>query len=468
MSTMSLPEAKGRQKEVLALPYQGTYVVLGTAGSGKTTMAIHRALLLADLCAPGEKVLLTTFNKALAGYLGYLNEDQVSRLDILNYHKWARWFLINNGCFASDKLVNPNMQQWVKRILMNKQRQVKSSILNKDAGFFIDEFQWIQRMGITDAEEYLNIPRIGRSEKLEKNARTVCFELYKEYLHLRNQEGYKCDWGDMAGLVVNTIESGKSNSPYRHVIIDEGQDFSPMMLKSLAMIIPQNGSLLYFGDNAQQIYGRRISWRKAGLRNPRIWRFEQNYRNSRPITELAVAISNHPYFIRDEDLVYPHNSRAEGPKPTLVSYRSEADEINAIVRVGISESRTRRLAILVRTSSEISRLTNALIAAGRKPELIAEGNSQAWSNVPGISVGTYHSAKGLEFESVFLPFCSNAYLPCPRKVESIGNVEDAMVEEIKLLYVGVTRARSRLVLSFTDTVTDLLPSNNELYQRLER
>ena len=65
-----LPQPVGRQKEVLALPPQAHAVVLGTAGSGKTTLAIHRALFLAhpntDHCG---RTLLVTFNQTLVKYL---------------------------------------------------------------------------------------------------------------------------------------------------------------------------------------------------------------------------------------------------------------------------------------------------------------------------------------------------------------------------------------------------------------
>jgi len=57
------------------------------------------------------------------------------------------------------------------------------------------------------------------------------------------------------------------------------------MLQSLVAAVPEGGSITFFGDVAQQIYGGRISWRNAGLQvdNSHIWRFDQNYRNSKEI-----------------------------------------------------------------------------------------------------------------------------------------------------------------------------------------
>ena len=97
---------------------------------------------------------------------------------------------------------------------------------------------------------------------------------------------------------------------YRHIVIDEGQDFSPMMLRSLAAAVPSDGSLTFFGDTAQQIYGNKVSWRDAGLHVQKPWHFEENYRNTPEIARLAMAIAAMPYFHGTADLVVPRTVRA--------------------------------------------------------------------------------------------------------------------------------------------------------------
>lgn len=69
----SLPQPTGRQKEVLDLSEEGHTVVLGTAGSGKTTLAILRSLYLSDPATDhGGRTLLVTFNKCLVTYMRHL------------------------------------------------------------------------------------------------------------------------------------------------------------------------------------------------------------------------------------------------------------------------------------------------------------------------------------------------------------------------------------------------------------
>ena len=87
---------QGKQLEVMALPPTGHTVVLGTAGSGKTTVALQRARYLANL--PNKpKVLLVTFNNALVQYINSLGDTDYSNLVVESYHKFARGYLNSRG-----------------------------------------------------------------------------------------------------------------------------------------------------------------------------------------------------------------------------------------------------------------------------------------------------------------------------------------------------------------------------------
>ena len=81
----------GKQVEVLGINDGGHYVVLGTAGSGKTTIALLRAINLANL-PENDKVLLVTFNGALVEYMKGI-EKISGKLRIENYHKFAKGYL---------------------------------------------------------------------------------------------------------------------------------------------------------------------------------------------------------------------------------------------------------------------------------------------------------------------------------------------------------------------------------------
>lgn len=116
---MALPQPKGKQLEVLDLKPEGHNVVLGTAGSGKTTLAIYRAIYLATL-DDKEKVMLVTFNTTLVKYLEAIVGSEIPRnIEVRNYHKFARGYLISTS-FAStvsarQDYIFDSMQLWTKR-----------------------------------------------------------------------------------------------------------------------------------------------------------------------------------------------------------------------------------------------------------------------------------------------------------------------------------------------------------------
>ena len=159
---------------------------------------------------------------------------------------------------------------------------------------------------------------------------------------------------------------------YRHVVIDEGQDFTPEMVRSLALAVPEDGSVTLFGDVAQQIYGRRISWADAGLEIDEPWRYEKNYRNSPQIAALGLAIAAMPYYEGEPDMVAPTEFAADGPPAALVRFSSESDEIAFV----IEQARRPR-----------SPAASASCSGGAKTSV----SSAAHSEEPSTSTGTWPS-----------------------------------------------------------------------------
>ena len=86
----------GKQNEVLALPARGHTVVLGTAGSGKTTMALLRAIGLSNL-PNNPRVLVVTFNRALVQYMAGLGAGDLRNVTVEGFHQFARGYLNSVG-----------------------------------------------------------------------------------------------------------------------------------------------------------------------------------------------------------------------------------------------------------------------------------------------------------------------------------------------------------------------------------
>ena len=462
MQATSLPTPIGRQREVLYLPAQGHVVVLGTAGSGKTTLAILRSLHLSDQSTDhGGRTLLVTFNRCLVTYMSHLAFDGTQHpVEVRNYHHFARGYLASRNKLPPESISSPVERSTFVRLAVEEAQAagVESPILRRSVRFIDEEFQWIQQHGIVDEQGYVNTLRAGRTKtRVARDDRTILFDLYQRYLVLRRSGNKLYDWCDLASAVRNELQSDTSDRRYRHVVIDEGQDFSPEMLRSLALAIPADGSLTFFGDIAQQIYGHRISWRSAGLSPHNLWRFKENYRNTRHIARLAIALARMSHFPDDPDLVEPISPAADGPRPVLVVHSNESEELAFVIDHARMRAKTGTTAILFRTRDQ-ERSAQRLSGATRLHREL-----DRWPTGPGLFYGTYHSAKGLEFDTVFLPFLSDCRWPDRQDVEDIG-VQEATIRDARLLYVGITRAKSGLILTYTGRLTRLLPTAKDLYQ----
>ncbi|MGK3996578.1 3'-5' exonuclease [Sorangium sp. So ce1024] len=460
-----LPRPVGRQKEVLALPASGHTVVLGTAGSGKTTLAIHRAAYLANTATDhGGRTLLVTFNKCLVAYLQSLSGGGLRNVEVRNYHHFARGYLATRGKMAWNAIADANTTESYVQDAINavKETGEDDPLLDRPVEFIAEEFRWLSQNWIRTVDDYLEAENAGRmGSRVPLKSRPIIFTVYQHYRELRNAGGKPYDWDDLAQTVVSEFAEDDDDRYYRHVVIDEGQDFSPVMLHSLAAAIPSDGSLTFFGDMAQQIYGHKVSWRSAGLnvRDKDIWKFEQNYRNTKQIAQLALAIAQSRHYRGVADLVAPKSPVADGPLPALVDFDSEQAELRFVKDQAQKLAKTGTVAVLFRDRDLEKRLQ---IRATRLHRELA-----SWPTGPRVFYGTYHAAKGLEFDSVLIPFTSATRLPHPPDVEAFGD-GDAAARNAKLLYVAVTRAKSNLVLTHTGEPTPLLPNVNGLLQRSKR
>ena len=429
-------------------------------------MALLRARYLAErLQSPNEYVLLVTFNRALVTYMRAVSRELPSRLriEVRNYHQFARGYLGAMKRLGTRDIVDPRSRKKLfEQAVHAVRRQIpEESVWNHPVAFFVEECSWIARLGITDEQTYYELRR-RHYPQLTQSASAAILAVVKRYRLLRAAHGYRYDWDDIATIVEETLAEDASPRRYRHVVIDEGQDFSPAMIRSLVAAIPENGSLTFFGDMAQQIYGSRISWKDAGLRIDKPEFFSENYRNSSQIARLCLAMTQTPAFRGVADLVLPNEPRAAGPLPALVRCQSIEREIEWAVRHARAAGPNQSVAILVRRREDERRILQVL---GRVQRLHRELDT--WSST-GISVGTIHAAKGLEFDTVILPFCSADRLPDPQHLQAFAVAEDGIAQEARLLYVGMSRARSGLILTYTGQPTPLLPDNEGLYQHGQR
>lgn len=431
-------------------------VVLGTAGSGKSLMAIHRAARLGNPATTDNgPTLLITFNKALVAYLKQWSGGALRAVTVLNYSSWARTTAIAAGKLSgwTTFAQQAGREALVRRAVSRAMEQLPdATVLAREVRFFEDEFDWIAGMGCADERTYQEAVRVGRGGGVNRGEpRRAVWAAFCEYRSLLEASSYDEDWAGLTNLALLGLRSGSAASRYRHVVIDEAQDLSPQALRALSSLVPDGGSLTLFADYAQQLYGNRLSWTQVGIERPTIERFAENYRNSTAIARLAIAMADQGYFRDTEDLVTPTASVSPGDKPVIVDCR-DVDEHEFVIGRAREYARTQRVGIIVKSHDEIRLFRNRLGSLAME----FHGDSTEWRGDPGVTLTTYHSAKGVEFGTVILPSISAERFPDPELIEAFGERE-AIERDARLLYVGLTRARSNLILTHKGSLSRLLP-----------
>jgi len=129
------------------------------------------------------------------------------------------------------------------------------------------------------------------------------------------------------------------------------------------------------------------------------------------------------------------------------------------VRQADTLRRTNTVAVLFRDRAD-ERLVAGRLAGSTR----LHRDMIVWDPTPGIFHGTYHSAKGIEFDYVLMPFCGADRLPDPSVVEAFGD-DEALSRESRLVYVGVTRAKHGLIITHHGPLTPILPTTSGLYDK---
>lgn len=456
---------QGKQVEVLAIPPKGHTVVLGTAGSGKTTIALLRAENLANL--PGkQEVLLVTFNRALVEYMRKISNAKTSKLTVENYHKFARGYLDGRGKMKGYGIIldSEKKQYYIEQAVeCCREENPEESTLNRPVDFFVEEITFIEGFGYRRFEEYYNAARIGRaSANIKRENRKWVYAVYDKYLELREENGYKYDWEDLASYAYEELQEDERPRRYSHIIVDEGQDFSPMMIRSLVQAVAPGGSFTFLGDVAQQIYGSRISWRDSGIKADKIWTLETNYRNPASIVNFARDITESEYWKQSEDMVNASFQIAEGPRPVLIEFPKRSMEIKWIVKRGVSLSQTSSVIIICRRRSTIDVLQQELRKGGCRPTEI-DHDTPGFAEKKTVYLSTFHAAKGLEFDNVMIPFLSEKRFPDRESREECLDEMEMYADELKLLYVAATRCKYGLYMTYSCDVSSLFPVDSEHY-----
>ncbi|RMG37119.1 MAG: DNA helicase II [Gammaproteobacteria bacterium] len=280
-----------------------------------------------------------------------------------------------------------------------------------------------------------------------------CAQQLKTY-HVDLLESDAPVWERQVETVIQAVEQGHiPRAQYGAVLIDEGHDFEAEWLKLVTqMIDPETNSLLLLYDDAQSIYKKRsglgFSLSSVGIQaKGRTTVLRLNYRNTREILRYAYDFARHYLDPKaaDEDhipLVEPEAAGTSGPVPVLRQFESSEEELRyaaACIRKWQGQGiALREIGILYPGGDYGRRMANVLHASGIDRLWLGSRQHKAAYDPEAerVTVLTIHSSKGLEFRRVILI-----------GLGMLGNEDDRVAEDARLLYVGMTRAQEGLLLT---------------------
>jgi superfamily I DNA/RNA helicase len=434
----------------------------GSAGTGKTIVALHRAVFLARRHA-GAQVLLTTFSSTLANALrtklGRLagNEPDVhGRISVhsiigIGHTLYADVF--GEPVIASDALTRLLLEEAAKKV----------GDLRFSVSFLLGEWtDIVDAWQLKSWEGYRNVARLGRKTRIGGKQREVLWSIFADVRAELDKRG-KITESDMFARVTAHFEGG-SKAPFDYAVVDEAQDIGVAPLRFLvALGASRPDSLFFAGDLGQRIFQAPFSWKALGVDiRGRSHTLRINYRTSHQIRSRADRLL--PLSLADVDGTVESRkgtvSVFNGPPPTIETFDNE-DEEGAAVGNWISGRLKEgflphEIGIFVRSENELRRAAAALRQA--RADFVQLDDTMETS-AGHVFISTMHLAKGLEFRAVAVMACDDGVLPLQERIEKVSDesdLEEVCNTERHLLYVACTRARDQLLVTGVDPASEFL------------
>jgi hypothetical protein len=450
------------QRRLVERSYGGPARVSGSAGTGKTIVALHRAVTLARR-HPEARVLLTTLSKALANALKtrlqYLVGNQpkiAARIEVHSVTGVA--YDMYSAAFGQPNIASSAL---VRELL----RQAAG---HADGQRFTKRFLFGEWSDVADAwqlkswEAYRDVPRLGRKTRIggkQRETLWAIFERVRAGLAQRNI----VTWSDVFGRLTDDLAAG-TKQVFDFAVVDEAQDVGIAELRFLAAIgASRNDGLFLTGDLGQRIFQQPFSWKSLGVDiRGRSHALRINYRTSHQIRSRADRLL--PPELADVD----GNSESRrgtisvlnGIDPVIETF-ADADREAAAVGSWIAERIAagvppHEIGVFVRANSQLRRARSAVKTAGAAAVELSDKIETA----PGcISIATMHAAKGLEFRAVAVMACDDEVIPLQERIENVADeadLEEVYNTERHLLYVACTRARDHLLVTGVDPASEFL------------
>ena len=459
------------QRKLVSIQAKGPIRVLGGAGTGKTVVAMHRAVHLAKKLITEQsnrKILFTTFTKNLASDIKanikkIATDEQLARIEVVNIDGWVSRLLKQ---FNYDYKVVYDSDAKRKKCWEIGVSQAPTTPYFPDS-FYQEEWRLIvQANGIKTKQEYLKVSRIGRGTSLSRLQRSLIWPVFEEYRNQLNRNQIR-EINDAMLDAMMLINEQQLTLPYSSIIVDEAQDMGSQAFTLLRSILPeQENDLFIVGDGHQRIYRNKVILGRCGInvRGRRSQKLKINYRTTEETRRFATAIlENIPVDDLDGefDKSTDYLSLFHGDAPVVQACASFKDECQ-FIRSQIdsltgSGEPLKNICIVSRTNSLRDNYKAAFEQVGFDAYSLSSESSD--NDKPGIRFATMHRVKGLEFQYIFIAGANEGVIPLQMAItEDPVEKRDYDFNERALLHVAATRAIKGLVVTSSGVISPYLNS----------
>lgn len=470
-----------QQRKWVERNWNGPFRLAGGAGTGKTVVAIHRARRLA-LDDPAACVVLTTFTTNLAqelvSSLKKLDPDVplASELGQPGIHVKSIDALAN-GVLKDASDVSDAVADVLGVGRTDIGRRTRTDIAwntaitaagtdlderLRKAAFLQSEYEMIVLPNnVTEVGDYLTVRRAGRGVALSRRQRKAVWAVIESYRASARQAG-QIDFAETAAIAAAHLRIAGEH-PAQHVLVDEGQDFTPCHWKLIRELVADGADDIFIAEDAhQRIYGQRLVLSNYDIHTRgRSQRLRLNYRTTaQNLAWAEQVLAGEEYLDSDgnPDAADSYPSARSGPEPEVRSFETLTDELKHAAELlqrwldaGLAPE---TCAILVRDRATRERVVTGLSERGVMTRSLDSGAVPAGKPV----VLTMHRAKGTEFARVLLFGLNKDSVPMGLEAYEYDPLElaAAMLRERSLIYVAASRARDELVVSYSGAPSALL------------
>lgn len=439
------------QRALVERAFSGPARVAGSAGTGKTIVAIHRAVRLARE-NPAAKILLASFSQPLADALAKKllvlapeTGGVVPRITTASFRGIAeQLYQLEHGLrprIASDLVLRERLRA----------AAAAAGLKGFSERFLLSEWtNVVDAWGLSTLDAYSTVERMGRKSRLGPNQRARLWPVFAAVQEALATEQYTT-WASVFTALAKALE-GRASRPFDHIVIDEAQDLAPAELRFFAALAPAGSNGLFLaGDIGQRIFQHPFSWASLGVDvRGRSHTLKVCYRTSQQIRRAADRLL--PTVLRDSDGLDDERrgiiSVFDGPPPEVKSFdtiAAEAAAVRQVVEGWLAEGIVpAEIGLFVRTADLVPRARAAI---------------DALPGAAGIVTAQMSLAKGLEFRAVAVMACDEGVLPLDERIADAADeaeLDDIYETERRLLYVACTRAREHLLLTGVTPVSEYL------------